>query len=74
LTRVYKSASVTAGGYNVLVDWADRLPQAVIKNQPAGKTNTVCPLQRLQDCHIETGTGDEASVLESVMMVMKTDD
>jgi len=47
-----------------------RLPQTVVKNQPAGKSNTVRPLQRLQDCPIENGTGHEASVLECVMMIM----
>jgi hypothetical protein len=37
-----------------------------MKNQPAGKRNTVLPLQT----YIETGTGHEASVLEGVMMMM----
>jgi hypothetical protein len=41
-----------------------RLPLAVINSQSALRTNTVCPLQRLQGFYIANGMGYEAPVLE----------
>jgi hypothetical protein len=46
------------------------LLRTVMKYQAAGNRNQGRPLKRLLDCYIETGTGRDACVLES--MTMKT--
>ena len=46
------------------------LLRTVTKYQAAGNRNQGRPLKRLLDCYIETGTGRDACVLES--MTMKT--
>jgi hypothetical protein len=38
------------------------------------KGNTGRPLKRLLDCYVETGTGHEDLLLESVMMIDDVDD
>jgi hypothetical protein len=52
-----KSTTIKTNAYNTD---RSRLPNAIMKYQPARKRNPGRPLKRLLDCYIETGAGHNA--------------
>jgi hypothetical protein len=55
---------------HVCKTWRIRIPEAVARDQVAGKRNSVRPSDRNLDCNIGTRMGHEAQVLERMVVMM----